>query len=88
MKKSEIEEKSKLTCKKAFANIMIIPEHSAKITWDIYVSVMYLLSYIFDPYIFAFKFLPLVNNNVNNLEIVITFSLVIDIILKFFTAVK
>ena len=49
---------------------------------------LYLLSYILDPYIFAFHFRPLKNESVKTIEYIITFFLTFDILLNFFTAVK
>ena len=86
---TEIEQKSRFSCKRTIAeNLIISPEHSFKISWDLWIGYTYFLSFIFDPYIFAFHFMPLLNDHVNNIQILITFSLVINIILKFFIAVK
>ena len=68
--------------------MIINPEKSMKITWDQYISAIYFLSFILDPYIWAFHYFPLMNDSINNIQILITFSLVINIILTFFTAVK
>ena len=68
--------------------MIINPEKTMKIAWDIYISGIYFWSFLFDPYIWAFHFFPLMNNHVNNFQILITFSLVINIIVTFFTAVK
>ena len=89
MKEQEIEEQSRFSCKETIAaNMIINPEKNFKITWDVYISSIYFLSFIFDPYIWAFHYMPLMNTHINNMQILITFSLVINIILKFFTAVK
>ena len=64
------------------------PVNRYKIIWDIILGALYLLSYILDPYIFAFHFRPLKNDSVKTLEQMITFFLTFDIMLKFITAVK
>ena len=64
------------------------PVNRYKILWDIILGALYLLSYILDPYIFAFHFRPLKKESVKTVEQIITFFLTFDILLKFFTAVK
>ena len=49
---------------------------------------MYLLSYLLDPLVFGFQFKLLAHKNVFSLNKIITFTLLADILLRFFTAVK
>ena len=55
------EKKAKKTCVTRIAPYIIDPLNKYKIGWDLCLGLIYLISYILDPIVFAFKFEPLEN---------------------------
>ena len=53
------EEKEKVTCSSYLAYKIIDPTNKYKVMWDLGIGIVYLVSFIIDPVVFAFKFEPL-----------------------------
>ena len=81
-------EKDKKSCSEIIAPYIIDPLNRYKLAWDIIMGGFYFISYIIDPYIIADHFESLEDQKLNRLSFVITCVIVLDMILKIFTAVK
>ena len=68
------------------APYIISPKNPYKIFWDISIGIVYFISYFQDPYIFAFQFRPLIDENLNRIQRIITAILIIDMIVVPFSA--
>ena len=55
--------------------------------WDLAQGLIYLMSYLLDPIVFAFKFKPLENRQLNRFSQFVTYMLIVDIFVTFFTGV-
>lgn len=55
--------------------------------WDVSIGLIYLMSFLLDPIVFAFKFVPLENKNINRFSQFVTYMLVVDILIVPFTGV-
>ena len=60
---------------------VINPQNYYKVTWDLGIGFVYLLSYILDPINFAFKFEPMKNIIVRDMAAFVTVIIIIDILL-------
>ena len=59
-KKKFFEKKKKpKTCRSVVAPYIIDPLNKYKVMWDLAIGLIYLLSFLLDPVVFAFKFEPL-----------------------------
>ena len=75
------EQKEKKGCKEKIAPYIINPMNKYKIIWDSIISVIYLLSYIMDPIIFAFKYEPFASESVYQFTMIVTYIIILDIML-------
>ena len=76
-----------LTAKERISYYIVDPMNRYKIAWDFMMGVIFLLSYIIDPVVFAFAFEPLENPAVNFFSSSITFVIIIDMFLNLFTGI-
>lgn len=59
------EESVNLSCKERIAPYIINPYNKYKVMWDLAQGLIYLMSFLLDPIVFAFKFKPLENRQLN-----------------------
>ena len=52
--KKNLEGKKNCSCKGAVAPYIIDPKNKYKVMWDLFIGIIYLLSYLVDPVVFAF----------------------------------
>lgn len=55
--------------------------------WDLVISLIYLMSYVLDPIVFAFKFTPLDDPLVNRFSLLVTYMIILDIFIVPITGV-
>ena len=55
--------------------------------WDVSIGLIYLMSFLLDPIVFAFKFVPLENKIINRFSQFVTYMIVVDILIVPFTGV-
>lgn len=67
---------------------IINPKNKYKIAWDMVLACFYLFSYWLDPFIFAFRFRPLLNVHVSRFVTFVTLILVFDMVVTLFTGVR
>lgn len=86
-KEFQEEEKESRGCRAIIAPYIIDPLNKYKMTWDLFIGIIYLISYVLDPIVFAFKFQPLESTNIREFSNVVTYILILDILLVPFTGV-
>mgnify|MGYP001038952789 FL=1 len=67
---------------------VIDPLNKYKVTWDLLIGVIYLISYMLDPVVLAFKFEPLETESIMRFCETVTVFIIIDMFLVPFTAVR
>lgn len=83
----EEEEKEKVTCTMYLAHKIIDPANKYKVMWDLSIGIVYLVSFVIDPVVFAFKFEPLQTDSLRIFSDLVTIVFIIDILLVPFTGV-
>ena len=81
------EKKKKKSCRESFAPYVISPFNKWKILADLIMGLIYLMTYMTDPYILCFLFTPLSNPNINQLQRSLTFIMLVDMISNFVTGI-
>ena len=76
-----------LSCKERIAPYIIDPLNKYKVMWDVSIGLIYLMSFLLDPIVFAFKFVPLESKIINRFSEFVTYMLVVDILIVPFTGV-
>lgn len=60
---------------------MLDPKSRYKVAWDVFMSFVYLVSYVMDPLIVAFLLEPLTVNSINRLTITITVVILFNMLI-------
>ena len=67
---------------------MLDPRNKYKVAWDVFMSFVYLLSFVMDPLIVAFLLKPLTEKSINTLTITITIIILFNMLLTPMMGVK
>ena len=67
-------EKKKPKLVEKIAPYIIHPMRPKKLLFDLIIGIFYLMSYLVDPFIFAFYYEPYEYRNIHNLQMVVTFA--------------
>ena len=77
-----------MACRERLALYIIDPNNVYKVLWDVLVGFIYLSCFLIDPFIFAFKYAALKNQNgMLTTTRILTMMIIIDMILTPFTAI-
>ena len=71
-----------------FAKFVIYPQSKYVLIWGMFMTIIYLLSIFLDSLVLAFHLHPLTNPGLQNWSTVFTIFMIIDIIVKFFVAIR
>ena len=86
--KQEKEEPRTQTCDEWFSKFVIMPFSRYIIVWNIIMTVVYLIAIIMDTLIIGFHLRLLLNPEFNVWQMVFSAIMIIDIILRFFIAIR
>lgn len=72
-----------------FTKFVIFPTSKYLISWQLFMTLVYLLAILLDAFVIAFRLVPLSRSeNVNSFQMAFSLLMVADIISKFFIATK
>ena len=64
----------------------ITPSNIVKVTWDVLISLVYLMCFFIDPFCIAFEYEPLFNRNFQKFTRGLTLALIFNMMLVPFSA--